>query len=70
MSKSKFVRTLPESKKIFALEQKVIVLSFVKIVAFLLGNPVDDMNLCFSIRDTQIYTKPMNLKIQRNIERE
>ena len=40
MSKFKFIRTLLESKNTFALEQKVIVLSFVKIVAFLLGDPV------------------------------
>ena len=40
MSKSKFIRTLSESKTIFASKQKVIVLSFVKIVAFLLGHPV------------------------------
>ena len=47
MSKSKFIRTLSESKNIFALEQKVIVLSFVKIVAFLLGYPVDLLNQTF-----------------------
>ena len=40
MSKSKSIHTLSESKTIFALEQKAIVLSFVKNVAFLLGNPV------------------------------
>ena len=40
MSKSKFIRTLSESRNIFALEQKAIALSFVKNVAFLLGHPV------------------------------
>ena len=38
--KSKFIDTLSESKNIFSLEQKDIVLSFVKNVAFLLGHPV------------------------------
>ena len=40
MSKSKFISTLSESENIFASEQKVVVLNFVKIVAFLLGHPV------------------------------
>ena len=40
MSKSKFIRTLSESKHIFVLDQKIIVLSFVENVAFLLGHPV------------------------------
>ena len=40
MSKSKFIHTLSESKNIFALEQKAIVLSFVKNVAFFLGHVV------------------------------
>ena len=40
MSESKFICTLSKSKNIFALEQKVIVLSFAKIVAFLLEHPV------------------------------
>ena len=40
MSKSKFIHTLSESENIFALELKVIVSSFVKNVAFLLGHPV------------------------------
>ena len=35
-----FIHTLSESKAIFALEQKAIVLSFVKNVTFLLGHPV------------------------------
>ena len=39
--KSKFIHILSESKNIFALEQKAVVLSFVKNVAFLLGHPVD-----------------------------
>ena len=34
MSKSKFIRTLSESRNIFALKQKAIALSFVKNVAF------------------------------------
>ena len=34
MSKSKFIHTLSESKNTFALEQKTIILSFVKNVAF------------------------------------
>ena len=42
MSQSKFIHTLSESKNIFALEQKAIVLNFVKNVAFLLGHPVHD----------------------------
>ena len=40
VSKSKFIRTLSESKNVFASEEKVIVLSFVKIVAFLLRHLV------------------------------
>ena len=40
MPKSKFIHTLSESTNIFVLEQKAIVLSFVNIVAFLLGHPV------------------------------
>ena len=40
MLKSKFIQTLSESKNTFALEQKAVVLSFVKNVAFLLGHPV------------------------------
>ena len=40
MSKSKFIHTLSESKNTSALEQKAIILSFVKNVAFLLGHPV------------------------------
>ena len=40
MSKSKFIHTLSESNNTFALEQKAIVVSFVKYVAFLLGHPV------------------------------
>ena len=40
MSKSTFIHTLSESKNIFALEQKAIVLSYVTNVAFLLGHPV------------------------------
>ena len=35
MSKSKFIHTLSEYKNTFALEQRAIVLSFVKNVAFL-----------------------------------
>ena len=42
MSKSKFIHTLSESKSVFASEQKAIVLSFVKNVAFLLGHPVEN----------------------------
>ena len=34
MSKSKFIHTLSESKNIFALERKAIVLSFVKMFRF------------------------------------
>ena len=45
MSKSKYIDSLSESKNIFALEQKDVVLSFVKNVAFLLGHPVDDSNI-------------------------
>ena len=40
MSKSKFIHTLSKSKNIFALEQKAIVLSYVKNIAFILGHPV------------------------------
>ena len=40
VSKPTFIHTLSESKNILALEQKAIVLSFVKYVAFLLGYPV------------------------------
>ena len=36
MSKSKLTHNLSESKNVFALEQKAVVLSFVKNVAFLL----------------------------------
>ena len=39
MSKSKFIHTLSESKNIFASEQKAIILSAVKYVAFLLRHP-------------------------------
>ena len=38
--KFKFMNTLYESKSIFAIEQKTIVSSFVKNVAFLLGHSV------------------------------
>ena len=41
MSKSKLIHILLEFKNIFALQQKAIVLNFVKNVAFLLGHPVD-----------------------------
>ena len=34
MSKSKFIHTVSESKNIFALEQKAIVVSFVKMLRF------------------------------------
>ena len=40
MSKSKFIHTFSEFKNTFALEQKIIVLSFVKYVALLLGHLV------------------------------
>ena len=40
VSKYKFMHTLFESKSIFAIEQKAIVLCFVKNVAFSLGHPV------------------------------
>ena len=40
MSKFKFMHTLSESESISAIEQKAIVLSFVKYVALLLGHPV------------------------------
>ena len=40
MSNSKFIHTFSESKNTFVLEQKAIILSFVKNVAFLLGHPV------------------------------
>ena len=40
MSKSKFIHTLSEHENVFTLEQRAIVLSFVKNVAFLLGHPV------------------------------
>ena len=43
MSKSKFIYTLSESKNTSALEQNVIVVSFVKNVAFLLGHPVQSI---------------------------
>ena len=48
MSKSKFIYILSESKNMFALKQKAIVLSFVKNVAFLLGHPVYDTDNCLS----------------------
>ena len=38
--KSTFIHTLSESNNFLALEQKAIVLSFVNIVAFLLGHPL------------------------------
>ena len=41
MSKFNFLHTLSESKSIFTVVQKAIVLSFVKYVAFLLGHSVD-----------------------------
>ena len=44
MSKSKFIHTLSESKNTFALEQKAIVVRFVKNVAFLLGHQVFSYN--------------------------
>ena len=40
VSRFKFMHTLSESKSMFAIEQKAIVLCFVKNVAFLLGQPV------------------------------
>ena len=40
MSKSKFIHTLSGYKNIFALEQRAIVLNFVKNLAFLLRHPV------------------------------
>ena len=40
MSKFKFMHSISKSKSIFAIEQKTIVLCFVKNVAFLLGHPV------------------------------
>ena len=40
VSRFEFMRTLSESKSIFAIEQIAIVLCFVKNVAFLLGQPV------------------------------
>ena len=45
MSKSKFLHTLSESKNIFALEHKAVVLSFVINVAFLLGHPLVDTSM-------------------------
>ena len=39
MSKSKFIRTISESESIFVLQQKAIVLSFKKNVAFFIGTP-------------------------------
>ena len=42
MSKSKFIHTLSESKNTFALEKKAIILSFVKNVAFLFGQTVEN----------------------------
>ena len=40
MQKSTFIHTLSEYNNIFALEQRAIVLSFVKNIAFLLGHSV------------------------------
>ena len=51
MSKSKLIHTISESKNIFALEQKAIVLSFVKNVAFLLGHLADVFNFEYSRRN-------------------
>ena len=39
MSKSKFIHTLLESKNTFALEQKVIVVSFLKNCCVFIGTP-------------------------------
>ena len=41
---------LSESKNAFALEQKAIVLSFVKNVAFLLGHPVYMNEICIHVK--------------------
>ena len=38
VSKSKLIHTLSKSENTYALEQKAIILSFVKNVAFLLGH--------------------------------
>ena len=45
MSRFKFMHTLPESKSIFAIEQKAIVFMLCKNVAFLLGHPVDQRGI-------------------------
>ena len=42
MSKFKFMHTLSESKSSFAIQQKAIVLCFVKNAVLLLGHPVYD----------------------------
>ena len=59
MSKSKFIHTLSGSKNILALEQKTIVLSYAKNVAFLLGHPVD-----FKIEDAMNSTVSVNASAQ------
>ena len=45
VSKFMFMHTLSESKSIFAVEQKAIVLCFVKDVAFLLGHLVEKVSV-------------------------
>ena len=52
MSQSEFIHTLSESKNTFALEQKPIILGFVKNVAIFLGHPVQ---LAYIMHDPLIH---------------
>ena len=60
--KSKFMHTLLESKRFFAIEGKAIVSCFVKNVAFLLGHPV----VCFKENVAKTYQNSTNLPYTRD----
>ena len=66
MLKSKFILTLSESKNSLALDQKAIILSFVKNVAFLLGHPVVLTRQKESYLNGVGVPSPLNRKSKKN----
>ena len=65
MVESKFFYALSESKNIFALEQKAIVSSFVKNVAFLLGHPLHGKNLLVNDCSRCKHSRPLTSRNQK-----
>ena len=72
VSKFKFMHTLSQSKSIFAIEQKAVVLCFIKYFGFLLGHPVQSVTsqICGVVvgplEESLNFFSPLGFDVQTN----